>query len=341
MNGKGNLTLTGNNTYTGNTTISNGVLFLSNAASIATSPNIVVAGGAKFDVSQLSSTFTLGAAQTLSNITSTAVINGNADATSGTLSLTYAASTPSFNVTGGSLTLGSGTTVKVNNTGTALAKGSYKVISGSVAGTAPSSVAVGGNGLAAPVTPSLQINGGELFLVVPNGAPTITHIVTNSTSAGITWKIAISDLSTAAGWNDPDNDTLTLSSVGPTSNLGKSVTTDGTFVYYNAPATAEDFFTYTITDGSLTANGTVYLEAAQSAPVPATANQIVKDGDGVPTITFAGIPGRTNVVEASSDLVNWTPISTNVAGGNGLWQVIDSDATNFPSRFYRSYQPYP
>lgn len=341
MAGKGNLTLTGNNTYTGNTTISNGVLFLSNAASIATSPNIVMAAGAKFDVSSLSSTFALGAAQTLSNITSTAVINGNADVTSGTLSLTYAAGTPSFSVTGGTLTVGSGTAVKINNTGAAFTRGSYKVVSGSVAGTAPSSVTVGGNGIATAVTPSLQINGNELFLVVPDSAPAIAHIVTNSTSAGVTWKIAISSLSAAAGWSDPDNDTLTLSGVGPASNLGKSVTTDGTFVYYNAPVTSEDFFTYTITDGTLTANGTAYLESAQSAPAPATANQIVKDGNGVPTITFAGIPGRTNVVEASPDMVNWTPISTNAAGGNGLWQVVDPDATNFPSRFYRSYQPYP
>ena len=153
MNGKGNLTLTGNNTYTGNTTISNGVLFLSNAASIATSPNIVMVAGAKLDVSLLASTFTLGAVQTLSNITSTAVINGNADVTSGTLSLTYAASTPSFNVTGGTLTLSSGTTFKINNTGAALTGGSYKVISGSVAGTAPSSVTVGGSGIGTPVTP--------------------------------------------------------------------------------------------------------------------------------------------------------------------------------------------
>ncbi len=341
MAGLGILTLTGANTYSGATTVSNGVLYLSGSASIASSPNIAVAGGARLDVTGLSSTFTLGAAQTLSNITSTAVIGGNANATSGTLSLTYAASTPSFNVANGTLTLGASTTFKVNNTGAALAKGSYKVISGSVAGTAPSSVTVGGNGIATPATPSLQINGGELFLVVPNSAPVIARIVTNSTSAGITWKIAVSSLSAAAGWSDPDNDTITLSSVGPTSNLGISVTTDGTNIFYNAPATAEDFFTYTITDGSLTANGTVYLEAAQSAPAPATANQIVKDVNGVPTITFAGIPGRTNVVEASPDLVHWTPISTNVAGGNGLWQVIDPGATNFPSRFYRSYQPYP
>jgi fibronectin-binding autotransporter adhesin len=348
MGGRGNLTLTGVNTYTGNTTVTNGVLFLSGSASIAGSPNIVVGGGATFDVSTLSPTFALGAAQTLSNSTSTAMIAGNADATLGTLSLKYAASTPSFTATNGALTLGAGTTVKVNNTGSALIKGNYKIISaasagnpGSVAGTDPSSVTVGGNGLAGAATPSLAITSGELFLVVPNSPPVIARIATNSTTAGVNWKIAISNLTTAAGWSDVDHDTLTLSGAGPTSNLGASVTHDSNFIFYNAPVSGEDFFTYTISDGTATANGTVYLEPVLSAPAPASANQIVKDGNGVPTITFAGIPGRTNVVEASTNLANWTAISTNIAGTDGLWQVTDPDATNFVSRFYRSYQPYP
>jgi len=148
-------------------------------------------------------------------------------------------------------------------------------------------------------------------------------------------------LAAAAGWSDVDNDTLTLSAAGPTSNLGKSVTEDGSFVYYNAAVTGEDFFSYTITDGTTTANGTIYLEASGPPPAPANLSLIVPGGGGVPTITFAGIPGRTNVVEASSNLVDWNSISTNVAGTNGLWQVIDNDATNFVNRYYRSYQVYP
>ncbi len=343
--GLGFMTLTGVNNYSGNTTITNGTLFLSGSASIANSPNIVVGSGATLDVTNLSSAFVLGSSQTLSNLSSTAAISGNADASLGTVSLRYASGTPSFTVLNGALTLASGTTAKVNNTGAALVKGNYRLISagtaGSVAGTAPSSVTVGGNGTAGAVTPSLQITGNELFLVVPNSAPAVARIVTNSTSTGITWKIAISNLMTAAGWSDVDNDALTLTVVGPTSNLGNSVTKDTSFVYYNAPVTAEDFFTYTISDGSATANGTVYLEAAAAPPSPANASLIVTGGNGVPTITFAGIPGRTNVVQASTNLINWTNISTNVAGPNGLWQVTDPAATNFVNRFYRSYQPYP
>jgi hypothetical protein len=47
------------------------------------------------------------------------------------------------------------------------------------------------------------------------------------------------------------------------------------------------------------------------------------------------VPGRTNVVEASTDLSTWTPISTNVSATNSL-NVLDPDAANFGKRFYRA-----
>jgi len=61
----GTVNLIGTNTYTGNTFVSTGTLMLSNTASIGNSTAITVASGAVFDVSQLSSTFTLGASQSL------------------------------------------------------------------------------------------------------------------------------------------------------------------------------------------------------------------------------------------------------------------------------------
>jgi len=343
MGGRGNLTLTGANTYSGNTSITNGVLFLSGSASIATSPNIVVASNAIFNVSALTTPFALGAAQTLSNLNSAAVIAGNADASLGTLSLNYAASTPSFTIANGVLTLAGTSTVKVNNTGAALTKGSYKIISasgtGSVAGTVPSAVTVSGGGIATAVTPSLQITGSELFLVVPNTPPVIAHIVTNAAPGSSTLQIAISDLKTAAGWSDADNDTVTFNGVSPASNLGNAVTQDGTFISYSAPATSvEDFFTYTVTDGTVTTQGTVYIEVTAATPPP---NSIVTDVNGVPTINFTGTPNSTNVLQASTNLLDWVSISTNVADGAGLWQVTDPDAINFVNRFYRSFQPFP
>ena len=195
--GTGTLTLNGANTYTGNTTITNGTLALGASGSIATSTNIIVGGSAIFDVSALGGGYVLGSSQTLSNSTSTATLNGNINTGTGTFALTYASGTPSFSVTNGTLTVPSTTTFKVNNTGAALAIGSYKLISTNLDGsgfvgtsTLPA-VTVGGNGVAGGAgTPALQVNNSELYLVVPSGVNTnptnITATVTGS-MLSLTW----------------------------------------------------------------------------------------------------------------------------------------------------------
>jgi hypothetical protein len=65
---------------------------------------------------------------------------------------------------------------------------------------------------------------------------------------------------------------------------------------------------------------------------------VVKQPSGAIHLTASGVtPGRTNIVQASSDLASWVPISTNVATTN-TFMVVDSDATNFNRRFYRLLQ---
>jgi len=45
------------------------------------------------------------------------------------------------------------------------------------------------------------------------------------------------------------------------------------------------------------------------------------------------------VIQASTNLLDWLPISTNTAPG--LWDFIDFDASNYPARFYRMTWPVP
>jgi len=182
-NGSGSvITNSGNFTYTGNTTITKGDLVLADSATIA-SPYITIGSAGTLDVSALASPFTLGSSQVLSNSASTATISGNFDSGSGTLSLTYTGSKPSINITNGTFTLSSGTTLKVNNTGAALAAGTYTLIgdgpNGAVAGTAPSSYSVGGNGFQANTLSSLIISSSNtLDLVVTSTVnPNPTNIV--------------------------------------------------------------------------------------------------------------------------------------------------------------------
>ncbi len=52
-------------------------------------------------------------------------------------------------------------------------------------------------------------------------------------------------------------------------------------------------------------------------------------------IQLSGPAGSNYVIEASTDLKNWTPIATNAAP-TGTVSYIDTQATNYPSRFYRA-----
>ena len=93
---------------------------------------------------------------------------------SGTLSLTYAAGTPSFAVTNGTLTLSASSILKINNTGSALGLGTYTLIgtnaTGVVAGTVPTSYIVTGGGVQGAYQSSLVISSSNtLDLVVASG----------------------------------------------------------------------------------------------------------------------------------------------------------------------------
>ena len=177
------LVLSAANTYTGPTTIAGGTLALAGVGTVG-SGTLTVANGATFDVSGLTSTLTLGAAQMLSGptVAGTATINAAASAgltmgSSGLLSFPYyVPNTAAFNVTGGALALaGNPVSVTVKNGGNPLTAGSYLLISaaagGSVGGTVPNSVTVNGDNIAPGTSAALQITSGQLYLVVTSSQP--------------------------------------------------------------------------------------------------------------------------------------------------------------------------
>ena len=180
--GAGKLTLSGAETYTGNTVVNAGTLALDASGSLA-STNIIVAGGATLDVSATSLTL---ASQVLGNSTPTAILNGNIDASSGAMSLTYASGTPAMTELNGVLTLAESTPVTVNNTGSALGNGSYKLISAGgggsvVASPTPTNVVVTGSGMGAGGAATLSITGSELYLNVTGASSVNTNTFTIGT----------------------------------------------------------------------------------------------------------------------------------------------------------------
>ena len=192
------LTLTATNTYTGTTVINGGTLALSGGGSIAASSSITIGSKGTFSVAGMNTALTLSNAQPLnvsatggfSATIATAAGKGLTLGATGPLNFTaYDGSTVPLALSGaGSMTLAAGNPVTVTVAGSPLAAGSYKLISkgasGSVAGTAPTSLTIAGAGTVAGAANSLSINNGELYLNVVGGLSPVTHMSIASAGGG-------------------------------------------------------------------------------------------------------------------------------------------------------------
>lgn len=57
-------------------------------------------------------------------------------------------------------------------------------------------------------------------------------------------------------------------------------------------------------------------------------------------VRFEGMPGNAYIAQRAPDPRGpWLSLSTNVAGTNGLWEIVDGDATN-AAGFYRTWVPW-
>jgi len=73
-------------------------------------------------------------------------------------------------------------------------------------------------------------------------------------------------------------------------------------------------------------------------PCPGRGSVSSANADGSITVTLAGTPGLTYILETATNLafpVTWLPVNTNVPVNTQGWQFTDQQATNFPQQFYR------
>lgn len=212
MSGSGNseIRLFAANTFSGDLVINSATVTMHGASgAIASSPRIFIGTNGTYSVASRSSTLTMPSGQDIIVMAGASANPARIQTASG-IGLTAASNSRlifrSFNnangapldVAGaGSFTLASGNSVVVTNIGTALSAGSYKLISksgtASVAGTAPATVSVMGNGLASGNTATLTITSGELFLTVTATTPTYEWTAIGG--------VGSRDWSTAANWN--------------------------------------------------------------------------------------------------------------------------------------------
>ncbi|HXT40478.1 MAG TPA: chitobiase/beta-hexosaminidase C-terminal domain-containing protein [Candidatus Angelobacter sp.] len=61
------------------------------------------------------------------------------------------------------------------------------------------------------------------------------------------------------------------------------------------------------------------------------------NGNGQFQVDLQGQAGKTYIFQASTNLIDWVPISTNIAPAN-LFQFVDPSSTNYPYQFYRALE---
>jgi hypothetical protein len=103
---------------------------------------------------------------------------------------------------------------------------------------------------------------------------------------------------------------------------------------------------------TMTGTGLAVLRASQSgdatnAPAPnvdqvliiVPGNNVITDAqrlaNGMFTLRFYGESGTNYVVQGSTNLVNWLPLTTNQISGLGYLEFTDTSSTNYDRRFYR------
>ena len=78
----------------------------------------------------------------------------------------------------------------------------------------------------------------------------------------------------------------------------------------------------------------VFAQSVPSAPTPPPGGPVLDSSQF--HFRVSGAPGAAYVVEASADFVEWTPVFTNTVSSTGYFDFVETQAGNFPQRFYRT-----
>jgi hypothetical protein len=155
----------------------------------------------------------------------------------------------------------------------------------------------------------------------------------NHSAAVLAEKLLANDTASSGG-------NLMLTSVSATSTNGGTLLLSGDSITYTpVPGfTGTDLFTYTVTDGVSTTNGSVLVTVSSEAATAANLiGDVTIDTDGA-HLRFAGIPEFTYTVQRSTDSITWTAIGSITAPSSGLMEFIDPTPPPAPVS-YRTITP--
>jgi hypothetical protein len=116
-------------------------------------------------------------------------------------------------------------------------------------------------------------------------------------------------------------------------------TTNSMLVFSNVTSTLVGTYFVRVTNyfGSVTSSNAVLAVTGISPPV----NSVLQFGiaAGQPLLQFAGVAGQPYLVQASTNLTDWTVIGTATDLGDGTFEFADPDWTNHSACFYRIILP--
>jgi hypothetical protein len=111
---------------------------------------------------------------------------------------------------------------------------------------------------------------------------------------------------------------------------------DGTNWISSSSATVNDLYSIIFANGSFLAVGENGAIIETPVPVRSQLGPIVQLPDGTLQVTLRGTAGNSYSIEVSSDLINWSPL-TSVTLSSAQGQFSDSTSRSVaPRRFYRA-----
>ncbi|MDB6035005.1 MAG: hypothetical protein JWM16_5343, partial [Verrucomicrobiales bacterium] len=159
--------------------------------------------------------------------------------------------------------------------------------------------------------------------LVPSGALALWNIAPNQNNFGTQSGLASMAASTAQAWSSSNG---TLAQLTFQVQPGANNQYQWPITLTSVEATEDGYINHSLA----TAGATLSVRAPVAARLAPSAALV----NGKFSLTINGDTGVSYLVEASTDLVNWTPIAT-VVPANGAAVVTDDDSGNLPKRFYR------
>ncbi len=185
-----------------------------------------------------------------------------------------------------------------------------------------------------PVNPPVAGGNFTYNMAVVNNGPAAANavVVSNTLPAGLSFVGA-----TAGGGFTSSGGTVVLNlgsiPVNGSANLTLTVSAAAPGIYTNSASVSA--FETDLNSGDNQASA-VTVVGGTAVPVLSAGTV---HGDGSFTFTLTGAALQQYIIQASTDLIHWTPVNTNTTSAGGTFQFSDSTASAHQYQYYRAVSP--